>query len=86
MRPKLIDHPVRLRFDVKKTIFVGDRLATDILFAKRGQIDSLLVFTGIQKRSDLEGLDVDQTPEWIAECVGSLLKAKDVLKDEPVRN
>ncbi|GAA5911293.1 uncharacterized protein JCM6883_001970 [Sporobolomyces salmoneus] len=75
-----------LRFDIKRTIFVGDRLATDILFAKRGQIDSLLVLTGIQKREDLDGLKEEETPEWVADCVGTLLKAREVLKDGVVRN
>lgn len=75
-----------LRFDLKKTIFVGDRLATDILFAKRGQIDSLLVFTGIQKREDVEKMKTEERPEWIADCVGRLLQAREVLKDEPLRN
>ncbi|GAA5883509.1 hypothetical protein JCM16303_005453 [Sporobolomyces ruberrimus] len=78
-----------LRFDLKKTLFIGDRLATDILFAKRGQIDSLLVFTGIQKREDIEELGEDERPEWMADCVGTLLTGKNVLegrdKDE-VRN
>ena len=65
---------------------MGDRLATDILFAKRGQIDSLLVFTGIQKRDDVEKMKPEERPEWIADCVGRLLQAREVLKDEPLRN
>ncbi|GAA6023635.1 hypothetical protein JCM11491_006181 [Sporobolomyces phaffii] len=78
-----------LRFDLQKTLFVGDRLATDILFAKRGQIDSLLVLTGIQKREDVDALDDDARPEWVAPCVGTLLGARDVLArpgDGPIRN
>ncbi|GAA5943301.1 uncharacterized protein JCM15063_000759 [Sporobolomyces koalae] len=62
-----------LKFNPHDTLFVGDRLATDILFAKRGQIDSLLVLTGIQKLQDLEPLDRDKRPEWVADCVGTLL-------------
>jgi 4-nitrophenyl phosphatase len=38
-----------LHFDPKTTLFVGDRLETDVLFAKRGGIDSVLVWTGISK-------------------------------------
>ncbi|GAA5824543.1 hypothetical protein JCM5353_007237 [Sporobolomyces roseus] len=67
-----------LRFDLRKTLFVGDRLATDILFAKRGQIDSLLVFTGIQRKEDVLGLEQSERPEWMAENVGVLLQAKEV--------
>lgn len=69
---------IRLRFDLRKTIFVGDRLATDILFAKRGQIDSLLVLTGIQRREDVLELEKDERPEWMAENVGVLLQAKEL--------
>jgi 4-nitrophenyl phosphatase len=38
-----------LHFDPKRTLFIGDRLETDVLFAKRGGIDSVLVWTGISK-------------------------------------
>ncbi|GAA6061275.1 hypothetical protein JCM10212_004681 [Sporobolomyces blumeae] len=66
-----------LGFDPSRTLFIGDRLATDILFAKRGQIDSLLVLTGIQRKDDLRDVAPDQKPEWIAACVGTLFKAKE---------
>ncbi|GJN89294.1 hypothetical protein Rhopal_002274-T1 [Rhodotorula paludigena] len=65
-----------LGFDPKKTIFVGDRLETDVLFAKRGGIDSVLVWTGISKPEDLVGLPVEQEPEYTLSHVGALLEAK----------
>lgn len=39
----------RISYDPKRTVFIGDRLETDVLFAKRGEIDSILVWTGISK-------------------------------------
>lgn len=39
----------QMHFDPNTTLFIGDRLETDVLFAKRGGIDSVLVWTGISK-------------------------------------
>ena len=38
--------------DLSRSIFVGDNLHTDIQFAKDGNMDSLLVLTGVTKEED----------------------------------
>ncbi|ORY92962.1 HAD-like domain-containing protein [Leucosporidium creatinivorum] len=63
-----------LKFDPTKTIFVGDRLETDVLFGKRGGLDTLLVWTGNSKPHDLVGLGDHEEPTFIADSVGELLK------------
>ncbi|GAA5974269.1 hypothetical protein JCM21900_003250 [Sporobolomyces salmonicolor] len=67
-----------LDFTSSRTLFIGDRLDTDVLFAKRGKIDSMLVWTGISKPIDLVGLSSDKEPEWTCESVGKLLDARTV--------
>ena len=37
-----------------KILFVGDNLQTDIMFANKSNIDSLLVLTGVTDPEDLE--------------------------------
>ncbi|KAK4053217.1 hypothetical protein OIO90_003991 [Microbotryomycetes sp. JL221] len=64
-----------LKFDATKTVFVGDRLETDVLFGKRAGLSTLLVWTGQSKPHDLVGLDADKLPCFTAESVGSLIKA-----------
>ncbi|BGP07982.1 4-nitrophenylphosphatase [Rhodotorula toruloides] len=64
------------KFDPKRTVLVGDRLETDVLFAKRGEIDSILVWTGISKPENLLGLHRDQHPEYTMSHVGAILDAR----------
>ncbi|BGP16104.1 hypothetical protein JCM10213v2_004098 [Rhodosporidiobolus nylandii] len=66
-----------LHFDPSTTLFIGDRLDTDVLFAKRGGIDSVLVWSGISKPSDLLDLSPSQAPEYTLSHVGALLGARD---------
>jgi len=54
-----------------KTIMVGDRLDTDIEFAIRGGISSLLVFTGVVKREDYFG-QTDTIPTYLMNSLGDL--------------
>ncbi|KAI5478927.1 4-nitrophenylphosphatase [Pseudohyphozyma bogoriensis] len=65
-----------LNFDPARTVMVGDRLETDVLFGKRGGISTLLVLTGSSILEDLEGLPEDETPDYVAKCFGDILKAR----------
>lgn len=56
--------------DEAKTIFIGDRLDTDIAFANNGNIDSLLVLTGISTQSDCSKEDI--YPTFITNSLGDL--------------
>lgn len=60
------------QFDRKKAIFVGDRLDTDIDFASRGGIASLMVLTGISTRAEIEGPDAAVVPNYLVESLGDL--------------
>ena len=56
------------KIDEKRAIFVGDNVVTDILFAKHGNIDSLLVITGISTESDCQAEDI--WPSCIIQSIG----------------
>ncbi|GAA6011983.1 hypothetical protein JCM10207_003449 [Rhodosporidiobolus poonsookiae] len=72
-----------MHFDPATTVFIGDRLETDVLFAKRGGIASILVWTGISKPEDLTNLTPAQAPEYTLSHVGALLGAKSHPQGEP---
>ncbi|KAJ1025892.1 hypothetical protein NDA16_002518 [Ustilago loliicola] len=57
-------------FDPKRAIMVGDRLNTDIEFAKQGGIASLLVLTGISKREEVEGEHAKTVPDYVVDSLG----------------
>lgn len=54
----------------EETLFVGDNYATDILAGIRAGIDTLLVFSGVTKKEDLQKVEqmptyaVDSLDEW----------------------
>lgn len=60
------------QFDPKRAIMVGDRLNTDIEFAKAGGIASMLVLTGISKRHEIEGPDAKTVPDYLIDSLGDL--------------
>ena len=60
------------QFDPKRAIMVGDRLNTDIEFAKAGGIASMLVLTGISKRDEIEGPDAKTVPDYLINSLGDL--------------
>jgi len=49
----------RVQFDPERTIMVGDRLNTDILFGKNGGLTTLLVFTGSYLHTNVNYLRTD---------------------------
>lgn len=66
-------------FDVSNTLMVGDRMNTDMLFAKRNGIRSVLTLTGINSLQDVcaceesdDGQFKEQLPTFYVENVGSL--------------
>lgn len=53
------------RFGVKRPLFVGDRIDTDILGANRAEIDSALVLTGVSDAKELLSSPKDSHPTYI---------------------
>lgn len=61
----------------------GDRLDTDILFAKRGGIDAMMVLSGYNQPKDLIGLHDHEEPDYISDNVGCLLLGSEHPPEEP---
>ncbi|KAF8586948.1 p-nitrophenyl phosphatase [Ramaria rubella] len=59
-------------FDPSRTIMVGDRINTDIVFGKSGGLGTLLVLTGITSKDDLADLTVQETPDFVTGSIGDL--------------
>jgi 4-nitrophenyl phosphatase len=51
---------------------IGDRLDTDIAFGNNGGLTSLLVLTGINKRSDFEQPGAPVVPRLVVGSLGDL--------------
>jgi len=63
-------------FDPTRTIMVGDRLNTDIMFGQGGGLSTLLVLTGITKLAEITGPNPSQiVPEYVTESLGDLAAA-----------
>lgn len=61
----------KVNFEPKRTIMVGDRLNTDILFGINGGLATLLVMTGITTETDITGPDASSiVPKFITESIG----------------
>ncbi|PYH43117.1 putative 4-nitrophenylphosphatase [Aspergillus saccharolyticus JOP 1030-1] len=60
--------------DEERSIFVGDNLHTDILFARDGNIDSLLVLTGVTKEEDCQAEGI--WPSFIIESISNMIAAE----------
>ena len=61
-----LHHP---HIQISDMLMVGDRLDTDIVFARRNGISSLLVFSGITSESDMRACDDQLAPNF---CTNSL--------------
>ncbi len=59
-----------LGMDAASCLVVGDRMDTDILFAKNAKMDSALVLTGATSKSDLA--DYDFSPDYVLENICEL--------------
>jgi len=63
----------KVNFDPKRTIMVGDRLNTDILFGQNGGLATLLVLTGITTESDITGPNASSiVPDFVTASIGDL--------------
>ncbi|EPQ30730.1 uncharacterized protein PFL1_01631 [Pseudozyma flocculosa PF-1] len=60
------------QFDPKRAIMVGDRLNTDIEFAKEGKIASLMVLTGISRKAEIDAPDAKTVPDFLIDSLGDL--------------
>lgn len=58
--------------DPHRTLMVGDRLNTDILFGQRGGIDTMLVLTGVNQLDDVAAPDAPAVPTYVLEGLGAL--------------
>lgn len=58
--------------DIKRTLMVGDRLDTDILFGNRGGLKTALVLTGVTSKEQVQGCDLSSKPDFIFDSVVDL--------------
>lgn len=57
-------------FDPARTLMIGDRLDTDILFGKNGGVSTLLVMTGVTTEAVLESTTI--VPDYVIDSLGDL--------------
>ncbi|KAJ7608444.1 HAD-like domain-containing protein [Roridomyces roridus] len=63
----------KINFDPTRTIMVGDRLNTDILFGQNGGLSTLLVLTGITAEADISGPTASSiVPDFVTQSIGDL--------------
>ncbi|XP_060572997.1 uncharacterized protein LOC132730929 [Ruditapes philippinarum] len=58
--------------DFSRTVFVGDRLQTDVKFAKTNGIDSVLVLTGVGKVEDIDS-NPELTPNYVMHSLSDIV-------------
>ena len=71
---KLMFEPLHLLrgLDVGETLMVGDRLNTDIMFAKNIGSRGCLVLTGITTREDAMAVPVEERPNYIVQSIANI--------------
>lgn len=70
----------KINFDTERTIMIGDRLNTDILFGQNGGLSTLLVLTGITEEADITGPYASPiVPHFVTQALGDF-RAVDKLK------
>ena len=64
------------RLDASRTLMVGDRLDTDVLWANASGVSSLLVLTGVSSASDASRLPPGdpRVPRYVSPSLASALK------------
>ncbi|KAF8558563.1 2-phosphoglycolate phosphatase [Imleria badia] len=63
----------KVNFDPARTIMVGDRLNTDILFGQAGGLATLLVLTGITSKEEITGPHASSIiPKYVTESIADL--------------
>ncbi|KAG5637660.1 hypothetical protein H0H81_003681 [Sphagnurus paluster] len=66
----------KVNYDPKRTIMVGDRLNTDILFGKAGGLATLLVLTGITQEAEINGPGASHiVPDYVTQSLADLRAA-----------
>ncbi|KAF8624741.1 hypothetical protein AX17_007072 [Amanita inopinata Kibby_2008] len=66
----------KVNYDPKRTLMVGDRLNTDILFGQNGGLSTLLVLTGITSESEVSGSNASSIiPDYVLGSLGDLRMA-----------
>ncbi|KAF8665033.1 hypothetical protein AX16_000645 [Volvariella volvacea WC 439] len=63
----------KINYDPARTIMIGDRLNTDILFGQSGGLATLLVLTGITTEGDITGPNASPiVPDYVTQSLGDL--------------
>lgn len=67
--------------DASRTLMIGDRLDTDIMFGNAGGVSTALVLSGVNQAEDVAGLPKggENTPTYLMKKLGSLLPAAEAL-------
>lgn len=88
--PEVVGKPQRAiferalqRWEPANPVYIGDRLDTDILGARRACIDSVFVLTGIDGPKELLSASGDRRPTFIVEHLGQLFEPYPEVTKEP---